>query len=403
MIKGIKEKDFKSQNFLCLLAIPTAALGIPQMLIGEHLALKYGAGTAICSVLVGNLLLWLIAVGVISMMEQAHVDAIENIKKYFGAFGGVLAAVVFFVVFLNWYAFQINTSMQLLGPQFAWGQNWGVVIRIGAALGLLSALLSVGGLSLLKRLSLVGMPLFICYQVYALVTSDKQVVFEGTWGLSFPAVLASMFLTFPVIIMFPTLFRYSKSNAHSYLALAFITLLVTFFQISTVWFDFANAPSIWLILSLFIVFKITCCNLFNIYLASACWEAIVPRFTAAKEYAIIGLIGTLVYTFVQVSEPVQFLQDVTDGYLASLGIVLLISYLMRVMIQHRPRPLEKSISIASFVFGCFAVTLHEVRYFPHSISGLVVAMSSSLLFFLCVLFIEETVWSLREKMKQWKA
>ena len=400
MIKGIKEKEFGSQNFLCLMMIPAAAVGIPQIRTGEHLALKYGAGTALCSIFVGNLLVWLIAVGVIAMMEQMHVDAIENIKRYFGRIGGVLAAFFFLVAFLNWYALQINTSIELLMSKFSWGNNWGMVLRLGAGLGLLSALLSVGGLSLLKRLSFVGLPLFICYQVYAMAVSNRSVVFEETWGLSFPAVLVTMVLTFPVVIMLPTLFRYSKSNAHSYLALVLFTLVITFFQVSSIWVDFSQMTSLWMIFIVVIVLKLTCCNLFNIYLASSCWEAMVPKFTAAKEHAIIGLIGTLVYTFVQISSPVNFLQAIMGEYLACLGLVLLIAYLMRVMIQHRPRPLEQSISIAAWLFGCLMGTIHEVRYFPHSISGLLVAITSSFLFFLTVLFIEETVWSIQMKMNR---
>jgi len=151
-------------------------------------------------------------------------------------------------------------------------------------------------------------------------------------------------------------------------------------------------------LSIFLIMIVSFCNLLNIYLASACWEMIVPHIKSGKEYAIIGLFGTLTYTFVQISTPVQFMQDLTNAYLTILGVVLLLAYLMRIMIKHRARPYEKKISLTAWLFGCAIATIYETEFFLQGERALLAGVNASILYFLCVIFLEETVWALRKKI-----
>jgi hypothetical protein len=136
-------------------------------------------------------------------------------------------------------------------------------------------------------------------------------------------------------------------------------------------------------------------------------ETILPHLGAGKEFAIIGLFGTLTYTFIQISTPVLFLQDLTNAYLAILGSVLLLSYLMRIVIQHRARPNEKMISLSSWIFGSLISTIYEVQYLlsgdetllAGGTNALLAGLSASIYFFLTVIFIEETLWAVRKKLR----
>ena len=152
-----------------------------------------------------------------------------------------------------------------------------------------------------------------------------------------------------------------------------------------------------LISAAFVILILTTCNLLNIYLASACWQAFVPRFGGAKGFAIIGLLGTLTYTFIQISAPVQFLQNLTNAYIAILGVVLLMAYLLRIVLKHRPRPFEKAISLATWLFGCVVATIYESQHYLSGIPSLISGVNASILFLLCVIFVEETTWALRKK------
>ncbi len=387
---------YDNQNYLQLASIQSAGSGLSVIVVGQQLAEQYGIGTAICSILLGNLILWLIGISVISMVERSQANAIDNFKNYVGNYGGIFAALVLIAAILNWFAFQINFSIAEIQCLFKFDHE-GIGIRIGAALGVLTALLSVGGIRLLKWLSVFSLPLLFCYHLYSVMSSHVSFSVKGTWGLSFQAVIITVLMLLPGVINFPTFFRHARSKAHSYLAISLIYLLVSFFEISTIWMRF-SAPGA--LITIFVVLLLTICNLLNIYLASACWKVFVPQYGGGKEYAIIGLLGTLTYTFIQISTPVQFLMDLVNAYLASLVVVLLMAYLIRIIVRHRPRPFEKAISFATWIFGCLVATLYESRHFLQGMDALLAGVNASLLFFLVVIFLEETIWAVRKKTEK---
>ncbi len=128
--------EFDNQNFLQLTSIQAMSLGLSVIIIGNQLAVKYGAGTAICSIIIGNLLLWLIAIAILSMVNRAYSTAIDNFKSYLGNYGSQLIALILMVAFLGWYAFQIDFSLQKLNSLLLTENKLerGMVIRAGAAL-----------------------------------------------------------------------------------------------------------------------------------------------------------------------------------------------------------------------------------------------------------------------------
>jgi hypothetical protein len=146
-----------------------------------------------------------------------------------------------------------------------------------------------------------------------------------------------------------------------------------------------------------IIVMFICVNLLNIYLASACLETIAPRFSSAKGYAIIGLLGTLTYTFLQISTPVQFLEDLTNSYIGILGIILLMAYLLKIAVKHRPRPLQKALNMSTWILGCIVSTVYEINHPLEGVDALLAGVRASLLFFLIVLFCEEVVWAAQKK------
>lgn len=394
----LKDRIFyDNQNFYHLACIQSSCLGLSGIILGKKLATVYGAGTAICSIALGNLILWLVAISVISMADREKRNAIDNIKEYLGKYGGVIASLILMVAVLNWYAYQITFSMQAINDLIQGGVQGGMLIRIGAALGMLCALLALGGIHLLRKITVFSLPVLVCYHCYAIIASDLTITTEGTWGLSFTAVTTSVLILVPGVINLPTFFRHSRSREHSFLALTLMTILITFFEVTTIWinipFSFQLGNTV--VLAAFIIVILTYCNLMNIYLASASWETFSSRFGEPKGFAIIGLFGTLTYTFVQISTPVQLLQDLTNAYIATLGIVLLLAYLTRLIVRDRPRAFEKTINITTWLFGCLIATLYEVKYFLKGTDALFAGMNGILLFYMGVIFIEETVWAIK--------
>jgi hypothetical protein len=134
----------------------------------------------------------------------------------------------------------------------------------------------------------------------------------------------------------------------------------------------------------------------NIYLASACYERFAPKFEGIKGNAIIGLLGTAAYTFIQISSPIVFSLNLLNSYLAILGIVLLISVLSRLIIHHRPVRLEKLINLFAWITGCSCATFFASFLPEKNISGLFYGMGASAFFFLVVFFFEETAWAIKK-------
>lgn len=396
------------QNFFQLFCIQTVSTGPPALIIGKQLSDQYGAGTAICSIFIGSLILWMIGLAIVSMVYQQHTNAIENIKGYIGKWGALLFALILVLAFINWYVIEIKTSIIGLDSLFQSSHPWSesLVIRIGAVLGIIAALLAIGGIRFLKWLTVAGFPFMICYYIYAILISDYSLFSDWKWGLSFSGIVLSILVNLPGVINLPTFFRHSRSKADSFLALTFMVIFFTFFECGSIWMNFSsNSLFIWkstvppdfltfiLPTALFLILTSTCSNLLNIYLASACYETFIPRFQGTKGHAIMGLLGTAAYTFVQISSPLQFLENLLNCYIGVLGVVLLIGVLSRIIIKHRPRKFERSINMVSWLIGCAVSSTLIIQNPGQGNHSLLLGMGASTLFFLFVFFIEETYWS----------
>ena len=74
--------------------VPNISLGLPVIFIGQQLSAQYGSGVAICSILLGNLILWLISLGIISMAFGTRTNAIQNVRFYLGKYGALFTWVI---------------------------------------------------------------------------------------------------------------------------------------------------------------------------------------------------------------------------------------------------------------------------------------------------------------------
>lgn len=389
-----------SQNFFHLSAIQGASIGVSSILIGNQLANKLGAGTAVCSILIGNLLLWMIGMTIVSMATPERENAVQNAKRYLGLYGTLVIASVLFLAFIVWFAFQVHYFTDSLEKVSPIGINKSNLLKVGAGFGFLCSLLSMGGIRLIKWFAIGLLPFLFLYYFYAIITAHRIISF-GSWGVSFWGVTTTILLLLPGTVNLPTFFRHSKSREDSYLGLILMMLITSFFEISSIWLDvnvdtfvstalpsFFNTFTITIIL-----FASLSCNLLNIYFASACLETFIPRFDNVKGYAIIGMLGTSVYTFIQITKPVQFLVDLTNAFIAILGVVLLISFLIKLIVKHRPRIFEKTINGTAWLVGCLASLAIQINSPDLGTKALLSGVSASILFYILVIFIEETFWA----------
>jgi purine-cytosine permease-like protein len=208
------------QDFYNLACIQSVSLGLSVIILGKQFAEQFGPGTAICSVFIGNLILWLIGLAVISTVYQAHTNAIENIRGYFGKAGAVFFVLILVFAFLDWYAMQIKSTLIGLETLSYGYLPWkeGFSLRIGAVLGILSAILAIGGIRLFKWLATATFVPILIYNLFIIATSKYSLPQKLEFGLSFQAIVVTVLTLLPGVINLPTFFRYSKSKIDSYLA-----------------------------------------------------------------------------------------------------------------------------------------------------------------------------------------
>jgi hypothetical protein len=409
MSQGIASKN--KQNFFFLSSIQIASIGIPSLAIGYFLSQQYGAGVAIPSIIVGNLILWLIGIAVITSTKQTNLNGIQNIRNFIGTFGSFLFSIFLLAAFLDWFSFQINNTVTTFNDLITLPESMGKngMIRIGTALGLLSALFSIGGIRVLKWISVFSLPFLISYFLYSVTQSNIHFSTPINWGLSLSAILVVILSFLPGTICLPTFFRYSASLANSYLALTILISTFTLLQCGAILLEF-NSHSYGILIQnwqtqstfqiyLFLLFNFLICicnNLMNIYFASACYETFSPRFYGMKGHAIIGLMGTATYAFIQISENIQFLINLLGCYILNLTVVLLIAFLLRLMVKHSSKSLENGINCTAWIIGCFAGTISKLQNPGDGLDYLFVAIGVSILFFLIVIFLEETIKAIRD-------
>lgn len=401
----------RDQSFWQTGLILGSGLGIVSMVVGGTISKNYGAGVAVTSILLGNFILWFIGLGIISMTD-ARSHAIQNIKEKLGYFSSIIAAIVFVAAFLVWYALQIKTPAQALAiavdPKSIFDDTF--ELRISASLGLLCALISMGGIKTIKWFNISSFPLLIIFLSYILTSSRTFVSFHNSWGISFVGILLIVLTWFPGTVNLSTFFRHSRSRADSVLGLTLMTIVHAGFQFCFVLLDVGNPidlidisknsgdPLYFLSVIFFMVISFVCVNLLNIYWASVGWEIFFKHKQEAKSYAIIGLFGTIIYMFFQYPFFISVIEFIGTSFIAILGVTLITSYMIEIVVQHRIRTTDKLSNSICWFLGCFSSLVFMSRNSNDLVASVTFGINVCLLVFGIIIFIEEILWSIKQQI-----
>ncbi|MCP5491407.1 MAG: hypothetical protein H7A42_09925 [Chlamydiales bacterium] len=409
-----------NQNFWQLASIQGASLGLQGLLLGKGLEYQYGTGVAITSLCIGNFILWIIGLTMFSMTYNERGKArhaLENVVLFFGKPIAILAAIMLMMAFISWFPLQMEEQNYFLNALLlnysAWNEIVGIVVTIIFALIII--MISTFGIRMIKWVCTTCFPFFVLYLIYALFKCPS-VVTSIVWKFSFQGTILSVLVILPGVINLPTFFRHAKSRADGVLALSIITIFNLAFQVSAIYAQFFSdrselfAPYLsetgWtfnLIVSICFISLVTLCvNLVNIYYASVAIELVVPNLADTKGYTLIGLIGILAIELFANKDVIKILQVITNNFIGSLGFMLLIGCLSRILVKHRFRYFELSINVICWFIGCI-VSLFVFILGGQITESFLSGILALLVVFLCILFIEEFVWSYRKiKSNFWK-
>ncbi|HSX13727.1 MAG TPA: hypothetical protein VLE96_04815 [Chlamydiales bacterium] len=388
----------RKQNFFQLACIQVIPLGITAMSIGDMIAKKHGAGVAIGSIIVANLILWLIAILIITMAFRFRSNAVENVNNYLGKFSSWCMRFLLMISFLFWYTFQIRATLPILEIYL----NKSSLLYLGTSLALFSAILSMGGIRLIKWSTVISFPFVLGYILYGILQTGPTFSEIGYLGISASAVLASVLSFFPFTANTTTFFRHSRSRADSYLALTLTTVINILFQASTIWIKFTQTENYFftLVTLFFIMWILICVNLLSfIYLVSASWEGWIRQLNGAKGYLFIGIIGTLAHILLPDSAPFLLIQNLANCYLASQAAILCIGFLIHFLIEDRPHYKGKNINSFCWLMGCIVATILTIHNSADTTTPLFAGIWTSIASFFGVLFIKENVWAAKTFLK----
>jgi len=119
----------------------------------------------------------------------------------------------------------------------------------------------------------------------------------------------------------------------------------------------------------------------------------------SKGYAFIGLLGTMIFVFFQSSTFIAFLENLGTVCIANLGAILLVSYILKMIVHHRPRYIDKLSNSICWFLGCLTAVI-LLRLDPSNVAKATLAgISVSLVAFCIIMFIEEMTWSVHNLPK----
>ncbi len=401
----------KNLTFWQLGTMLSAGFGLTSMMVGAQISKNLGAGAAIPSILVGNFILWFIGLVIVAMTnKRAH--AIQNIKDTLGWFSAV-AAIILVAAFLIWYALQIQAPTDALTLLIKKYRDFDASfeLRISAALGLFCALISIGGIEIIKWINSISFPVLVLLLLYILFKSDHLVGFNESWTLSWAGVLLIVLTWLPGTVNLSSFFRHSRSKADSFLGLSIMLIFHTAFQCCFVALNIqevadlftingtADNPTILLAVISFVLISFFCVNLLNIYWASIGWEVFFGQRQESKGYAVIGLLGTVIYVFFQSSTLIALFETIGTVCITNLGVILMAGYLMKLIIHHRLRTLDKWTNSICWLGSCtvpiILLSMDSSDITRAATAGIVTCL-------LCLgttLLLEENVWSFKNLLK----
>lgn len=393
------------QNFWVLTSIQVGIIGLPGFLVGNLLADTFGIGVAFPSILLGNFIIWLIGLSILGMRSNIRDNALQNIQYYLGDVGAYVAAIFFVASFLCWYSLQLESGLNTIENFFsAHGLSLQKEeIRYGAALGILTTFAAMKGIKPIKWLNLIILPVQILFVLFFFPFFESlAVVFTTSWHLSLPAILLVVTFFLSAMINLPTYFRHSKTKADSILSLSITILFVILFETSSIAMQNGgfsslfkpHASSFFFIVGFAFIFLLTVSsNMANIYYSSACWELVAKQYSDTKQYAIIGLLGTSIYTFLQAGPVISLFTDIVVSIIGVLTIVMVLGFLTKLFFRHRPRTPEKIVNNICWIVGAIAAILFQLYFSAKSSEGILIGTIACVLTYIFIIFFEETYWA----------
>lgn len=375
------------QSWWDLVAIQFAGwMGLPTLTASLLILERNSFLGAILTIIVGNAILWFIRLGIVSMSHEKRQSTLDISRMYLGDFGGYFIAVTLLISTLAWYITQTSIGGNTLTHLISIHENPQInqFAQMSILLGLISAFLCMGGMALLRKISVFAFPILAITFFAILFTLPEHVPTANPQNPSLAGLSLFLATNLGLSSDLPTFFRHGKTWTDSLKALTIIQLINILFGILSLYlgavvidgfeineqFVLSSHNDILRIsMIVFILISVICANVANVYSASVGWEIVAPSaLVGRKEYLILGLGLSIIFILVSNLFSTEFLLTVSDASLINLCIVLIIGYLISKRLKKPPtRPLQVTYFLAWLLSSC----ANGIQFFiPRSFSPL---------------------------------
>jgi purine-cytosine permease-like protein len=377
-----------NQSFLNLSSIQlTGFISLPVLMSSILLIQKSNFLSAIFTLFLANIILWVIRYIIIKMSFDKRKSSIDLSIEYFGRIGTYFIAVLLLLSTVSWFVLQTSIASNALDVLIKVEQNTGVnkFMQIGVLIGILSTLFCMNGIKVIKWVSMISFPILIIAFIGMIIGSNHSLPSNNGFSISsLPIILTT---SLGITIDLPTFFRHSKSQKDSYKALTVVqvvsfiigvggiylgSILLPWFGINENNYFITNNFLLKNSLIIFIFISAICANISNVYSSSVGWEIIAPIFAGIKEYLILGLGITIIYILIVNVFSLELLANLTDYASVNLSFVLVLGYLWKIITKSKICNLEKIIYFYTWALATIINILQIFNLILQNTSALLV-------------------------------
>ncbi|MAZ44081.1 MAG: hypothetical protein CMF48_02760 [Legionellales bacterium] len=210
-------------NYIQLSSVQVGGLiCLPALFVGFLLGKDLGFKSAMLSVYLANIILFILSVLVLKMTLSKRKTTVGYIESYFGLFGKKIASITYLICLLGWFSINQNLIFSELIQIFG-----GVLLASVFSLlaGLSTVCFVIYGIDKIERVASYAIPLMFCVLVYSICQSDLSGFNSGDFSLSMSSVIFAMNVCIGMVFDMPTFYRFSKDYKHGMISV-FIVLLI---------------------------------------------------------------------------------------------------------------------------------------------------------------------------------
>ncbi len=314
------------------------AICLPIIMVGHKLCISYGWQSALLGIIIGNLLLLAMAFVTVFMSVKHRASTPENAKRYFGAHGAKLFALLLLLAKTSWFAIQLNMMVLSIQEIF----HVSLVVPLTILLGGMILIVALRGLTALSTLSSLSLPILIITMGAALFLADQREERAQFDLLSWGSISIAIGAAITAVIDMPTYFRYVRSIKDGLLAVGILFLVtVPVIEGVGVYLAYHNPGvtvtatlmkpntffwNLWVMLFMILAGWTT--NNTNLYSAAVCLESIWKNAQEKLRLTVVAIIGTLLALAHVLDHLTLFLQAL-GIFVGSMGAVILTNFLSK--------------------------------------------------------------------------